>query len=70
MIGFWTNNIFSMRIVVKAPTRYVGEVPEAIPLRAALSIEKVGIIVGDVLCENLDVMLEALSCEGRYLWKM
>lgn len=61
----WTNNIRGLGVVVETVGRYPGDVSEAIPLGAALCIELVCIIVGNVLCESLDLVLESFSGESR-----
>jgi len=49
VVRCWTNDVRAMGIVIERLGRYPGEVPEAIPLGAALRIKLVCIIVGDIL---------------------
>jgi len=41
---------------------------ETIPLCPALRVEMIYIVVGNVLCQGLDLVLEALSSESRRFW--
>lgn len=51
--------------VVKGCAGEVGAVPESVPLSAALRVEVVEIVVGEVLGERLDVVLEGFTAECR-----
>jgi len=54
--------------VVEALRLHVREMAETVPLRPALGIHVVDIIVGDVLREHFDLVLEDLAVERWLLW--
>ena len=62
------NDIRSVSIIVEHIGRQPSKMSESIPLRATLRIQFVRIIVGHILCQCLDVMLEDFSMERRCLW--
>ena len=41
---------------------------ETIPLCPALRVEMIYIVIGNVLCQGLDLVLETLSSESRCFW--
>lgn len=61
----WTDDVRGMGVVVESVGWHPGAASEAIPLSAALCIELVCIIVGNVLCQSLDLVLEMFSGESR-----
>ena len=55
------NEVRGLGIVVEALGNDVTDVAEAIPLGATLSVEGVGVIVGYIFEEDLDVVLERFA---------
>lgn len=65
LIRFLTIDMGSRGAVIELSRLDEGDVPEAVPLRAALRVQRVGIIVGVTGGDGFDGMLEGLALECR-----
>jgi len=63
-VGLRADDVLAFGVVVEGARRDVGEVPEAVPLRAALGVQGVEVVVGDAVGEGLDRVLEGFAVEG------
>lgn len=59
--------IIALGEVVEVFALRMGSMSEPIPLRAALRVESVLVVVRQPRCESLDLMLELLAVESRRL---
>ena len=64
-VGGGADDVGALGAVVEGLGGHVGEVPEAVPLGAALGIGVPKVIVGDVFGEGSDLVLEGLAGEAR-----
>ena len=65
----WNPGELSTRLACAQPcSGAVTNVSETIPLCPALRVEMIYIVVGNVLCQGFDLVLEALSSESRRFW--
>jgi hypothetical protein len=46
----------------------VREVAKAIPLRTALSVQMIDVVVRDTFCQRLNLVLEDLATKCRHIW--
>jgi hypothetical protein len=59
-----TDNVVPFGAIVETSRAGMRKVPETIPLRARLCVERVQIIVGDILMKRFDLVLERLASKG------
>lgn len=65
LVRFRAINVHSGGAVVELPCLNKGDVSESIPLRTALRVQRVDIVVHETGGDRLDGMLERLALEGR-----
>ena len=74
MIRRRTHDITSLCSVIEALGSHMCEMAESVPLRSALSVHVVNVIVGNIFGKDLDLMLEDFTVKGWLLrdiqWKV
>jgi hypothetical protein len=63
-IGIRTDNVVPFGAIVETSRAGMRKVSETIPLRARLCVERVQIIVSNILMERFDLVLERLASKG------
>lgn len=63
-VGCGADDVGGLGAVVEGLGGHVGEVPEAVPLGAALGVGGPKIIVGDIFSKCFDLVVEGLAGEG------
>lgn len=62
-----TDDVGAVGVVVECVGRYPCKMSEPIPLSPTLRVQLVRIVVGNVLCQSLDVVFEGFSGESGRL---